>query len=436
MIFVKMDFENIDEDVGNPFHGRPTGRPRVRWIVCALVFAATTINYMDREVMGLLAPVLQTVLKWSEAQYGYIIMSFQIAYAIGYVTSGRILDAIGTRLGYAGAVLLWSIASCLHALVGTVVGFAVVRFLLGLGESGNFPAAIKSTVDYFPAEERALATGLLNSGMNIAVQITPLFVPWVVLRWGWHAAFLATGLLGFLWLVVWMAFPYDRLRPKVLVPPQSDSGSVWLLLRVRCTWAFTIAKFLTDTIWWFYLYWLPKFFSSRFGLNIGAMALPLTVVYLAASAGSIGGGGLAGLLIRARGSLNFGRKMAMLICALCALPVMAVPAIRHLWWATALIALAAGAHQGWSANLFTTPADMFPARKVATVVGIGGTAGALGGVLLSWAAGQLLQKTHDYKWLFVVSGSVYLFSLLWFQMMVPRLHNVSDPVSNLAGAGD
>jgi ACS family hexuronate transporter-like MFS transporter len=316
-----------------------------------------------------------------------------------------------------------------------VIGFAVVRFLLGLGESGNFPAAVKSTVDYFPAEERALATGLLNSGMNVAVLITPLFVPWVVLRWGWHATFLATGLLGFLWLAAWMAFPYDRLRPKVSVAAQLEPGNIWLLLRDRNTWAFAIAKFLTDTIWWFYLYWLPKFFSSRFGLTIGAMALPLTVVYLAASAGSIGGGGLAGLLIRAGGSLNFGRKMAMLVCALCALPVMIVPAIRHLWWATALIALASGAHQGWSANLFTTPADMFPPRKVATVVGIGGTAGALGGVLLSWAAGQLLQKTHDYKWLFVISGSAYLFSLLWFQLMAPRLPNVSELTEQFGGSG-
>ena len=432
---MKTYFENIDEGVVNPFHGHRIERLRVRWIVCALVFAATTINYMDREVMGLLAPVLQSVLKWSEAQYGYIIMSFQIAYALGYVTSGRIMDAIGTRLGYAGAVLLWSIASCLHALVGTVIGFAVVRFLLGLGESGNFPAAVKSTVDYFPAEERALATGLLNSGMNVAVQITPLFVPWVVLRRGWHAAFLATGLLGFLWLAAWMAFPYDRLCPKVSVAPQLEPANIWLLLRDRNTWAFAIAKFFTDTIWWFYLYWLPKFFSSRFGLTIGAMALPLTVVYLAASAGSIGGGGLAGLLIRAHGSLNFGRKMAMLVCALCALPAMIVPAIRHLWWATALIALASGAHQGWSANLFTTPADMFPPRKVATVVGIGGTAGALGGVLLSWAAGQLLQKTHDYKWLFVISGSAYLFSLLWFQLMAPCLPNVSELTEQFGGSG-
>lgn len=420
------NFETILGVETGHLHASHTKMPRARWIVCALVFAATTINYMDREVMGLLAPVLQNALKWSEAQYGYIIMSFQVAYAIGYVTSGRIMDVIGTRLGYAAAVLIWSIASCMHALVGTVIGFAAVRFLLGLGESGNFPAAVKSTVDYFPAEERALATGLLNSGMNVAVQITPLFVPWIALRWGWHAAFLAIGLLGFLWLVVWMAFPYDRLRPQVSSVRQPPTGSIWLLLRERNTWAFSVAKFLTDTIWWFYLYWLPKFFVSRFGLTIGEMALPLTVVYLAASLGSIGGGGLAGILIRARGSLNFGRKMAMLVCALCALPVVLAPAIPHLWWATAVIALAAGAHQGWSANLFITPADMFPAHRVATVVGIGGTAGAVGGVLLAWAAGQILQQTHDYKWLFAVCGFVYLFSLLCFHLMAPRLPNVSE----------
>jgi len=403
--------------------GRRTEWPRVRWAVCALVFAATTINYMDREVMGLLAPILQHVLKWSEAQYGYIIMSFQIAYAIGYVTSGRMMDAIGTRLGYAVSVTIWSIASCMHALVGTVSGFALARFLLGLGESGNFPAAVKSTVDYFPAEERALATGLLNSGMNVAVQITPLCIPWVVLRWGWHAAFLTTGLLGFLWLAVWMAFPYDRLRPQTPEEQPTEQESIWLLLGERNTWSFSVAKFLTDTIWWFYLYWLPKFFASRFGLTIGEMALPLTVVYLAASAGSIGGGALAGLLIRLRDSVNFGRKMAMLVCAICAVPVAFASAIPHLWWATAVIALAAGAHQGWSANLFTTPADMFSAHRVATVVGIGGTAGAIGGVLLAWIAGQVLQQTHDYKWLFAICGLVYLFSLLCFQLLTPRLPN-------------
>jgi MFS transporter, ACS family, hexuronate transporter len=425
VILMKTDVQAIS-GASDPFHENRMEWPHARWVVCFLVFAATTINYMDREVMGLLAPILQTALKWSEAQYGYIIMSFQVAYALGYVTSGRIMDAIGTRLGYAGAVLLWSIACCLHALVGTVGGFAAVRFLLGLGESGNFPAAVKSTVDYFPAEERALATGLLNSGMNVAVQITPLCIPWVVFRWGWHAAFLTTGLLGFLWLAGWMAFPYDRLRPKISATSQGAPPNIWLLLGERNTWAFSIAKFLTDTIWWFYLYWLPKFFSSRFGLTIGEMALPLTAVYLAASAGSIGGGGLSGILIRARGSLNFGRKMAMLICALCALPVAFASAIPHLWWATAVIALAAGAHQGWSANLFSTPGDMFPGRQVATVVGIGGTAGALGGVFFAWAAGQLLQATHDYKWLFIISGSVYLVSLLWFQVMTPRLPNVSD----------
>ena len=411
--------------------GRRTEWPRVRWVVCALVFAATTINYMDREVMGLLAPILQHVLKWSEAQYGYIIMSFQIAYAIGYVTSGRMMDAIGTRLGYAVSVTIWSIASCMHALVGTVSGFAIARFLLGLGESGNFPAAVKSTVDYFPAEERALATGLLNSGMNVAVQITPLCIPWVVLRWGWHAAFLATGLLGFLWLAVWMAFPYDRLRPRIPDAKPLERESIWLLLGERDTWSFSVAKFLTDTIWWFYLYWLPKFFASRFGLTIGEMALPLTVVYLAASAGSIGGGALAGLLIRVRDSVNFGRKMAMLVCAICAVPVAFASAIPHLWWATAVIALAAGAHQGWSANLFTTPADMFSAHRVATVVGIGGTAGAIGGVLLAWIAGQVLQQTHDYKWLFAICGLVYLFSLLCFQLLTPRLPNVPKRAEQL-----
>jgi MFS transporter, ACS family, hexuronate transporter len=397
---------------------------RVRWWVCFFAFAATTFNYIDRQVLGLLAPLLQQTLHWSESQYGFIITAFTVAYAIGYVTFGRILDAIGTKAGYAIASLIWGVASCLHALVGSVMGFAAARFLLGLGESGNFPAAIKSTVDYFPPEQRALAMGWLNTGMNVAVQLTPLFIPFIVMKWGWHAAFLATGSLDLVWLAAWLAFPYNRLRPKIAASTAPRVAFRSLLARREC-WGPCMAKFLTDPIWWFYLYWLPKFFAARFGLTILQMRIPLTVVYLAASAGSVGGGVLAGILIRRRKSINFGRKMAMFLCALCALPVAFASGAHSLWISVALIALAAGAHQGYSANLFVTPADIFAPSEVGSMAGLAGTFGALGGVIFAATAGEVLQHTHNYASLFVVAGTVYLVALFVFDRLVGRLPDLA-----------
>ena len=420
-----MNFRSVEHPAAAPAFCGATVYSSIRWYVCFLVFAATTINYIDRQVLGLLAPLLQQTLHWSESQYGFIITGFQVAYAIGYVTSGRIIDAIGTKAGYAAAVLLWSLASCLHALVGSVIGFAIVRFLLGLGESGNFPAAVKSTVEYFPPAQRALAMGWLNSGMNVAVQLTPLFIPWIVIKWGWHAAFLATGSLGFLWLVAWLAFPYDRLRPKFAEGSSSPRIALRALLSRRESWGICIAKFLTDTIWWFYLYWLPKFLASHFGLTIGQMALPLTIIYLSASVGSVGGGALAGVLIKRSGSINFGRKAAMLICGLGALPVVFASGMHSLSIDVLIIALAAAAHQGFSANMFIAPADIFPQIEVGTMAGAAGTAGALGGVVFSAMAGEILQHTHSYAPLFIISGSVYLVALFAFDRLAGRLPDVA-----------
>ncbi|MGD0680743.1 MAG: MFS transporter [Terracidiphilus sp.] len=396
---------------------------RARWWVCFFAFAATTLNYFDRQVLGLLAPLLQQTLHWTESQYGFIITCFSVAYAIGYVSFGRVIDAIGTKLGYAAAALVWGIASCLHAFVGSVMGFAVVRFLLGLGESGNFPAAIKSTVEYFPPEQRALAMGWLNTGMNVAVQLTPIFIPVIVMKWGWHAAFFATGSLDLVWLAAWLAFPYNRLRPKI-AGSTAPRLAFRVLLARRESWGPCVAKFLTDPIWWFYLYWLPKFFAAHFGLAIWQMRLPLTVVYLAASAGSVGGGALAGLLIRRSGSINFGRKMAMFLCGLCALPVVFASGAHSLWIAVAIIALAAGAHQGFSANLFITPADIFPQSEVASMSGLAGTFGALGGVVFAAGAGEVLQHTHNYSPLFIVAGMVYLVALFAFDRLAGHLPDV------------
>jgi ACS family hexuronate transporter-like MFS transporter len=420
-----MNFRSAEHPAARPAFGGATVYSGIRWYVCFLVFAATTINYIDRQVLGLLAPLLQQTLHWSESQYGFIITGFQVAYAIGYVTSGRIIDAIGTKAGYAAAVLIWSLASCLHALVGTVIGFAIVRFLLGLGESGNFPAAVKSTVEYFPPAQRALAMGWLNSGMNVAVQLTPLFIPWIIVKWGWHAAFLATGSLGFLWLAAWLAFPYDRMRPKVAGGPESPRIDLRALLSRRESWGICVAKFLTDTIWWFYLYWLPKFLTSHFGLTIGQMALPLTIIYLSASVGSVGGGALAGVLIKRSGSINFGRKVAMLICALGAVPVVFASGMRSLSIDVIIIALAAAAHQGFSANMFIAPADIFPQIEVGTMAGAAGTAGALGGVVFAGLAGEILQHTHSYAPLFIISGSVYLVALFAFDRLAGRLPDVA-----------
>lgn len=396
------------------------GYGRVRWYVCFLVFAATTINYVDRQVLGLLAPLLQNALHWSEAQYGFIIMGFSIAYAIGYVTWGRIVDIIGTKAAYGFSVLLWSVAAGLHALVGSVAGFAAARFLLGLGEAGNFPAAVKSAVEYFPSDQRAYAMGWINSGMNVAVQLTPLFIPELVLRWGWHTAFIATASLGLLWLIAWLLFPYERRRPKAPEPHAIRRIPVVSLLSRRESWGLCIAKFLTDTIWWFYLYWLPKFLVAKFNLTIMQMAIPLTIVYLSASAGSVGGGLLSSALIRRR-NVNFGRKIAMLVCGLCALPVIITPRIDSIWYAVGVVALAAGAHQGFSANMFVAPADIFAQSEVATVTGMAGTAGALGGVVFSVFAGEVLQHTHSYQPLFFVSGVVYLVALFAFDRLAGRL---------------
>ena len=417
----------MNANSASPTMTAPAGAPvynRVRWVVCFFAFAATTFNYFARQVLGLLAPQLQQTLHWSESQYGFIITGFTVAYAIGYVTFGRILDAIGTKAGYACASLLWGIASCMHALVGSVIGFAAVRFLLGLGESGNSPAAIKTTVDYFPPEQRALAMGWVNTGMNLAVQLTPLFIPVIVIRWGWHAAFLATGSLDLVWVAAWLAFPYNRLRPKIAVSTAPRVPFRALLARREC-WGPCVAKFLTDPIWWFYLYWLPKFFAARFGLTIWQMRLPLIVVYLTASAGSVGGGLLAGALIRRSGSINFGRKMAMFLCALCALPVVFASGVHWLWASIAVVALAAGAHQGFSANLFVTPADIFAQSEVGSMAGLAGTAGALGGVIFAAAAGEVLEHTHNYAPLFAVAGTVYLGALFAFHRLAGHLPDVA-----------
>jgi MFS transporter, ACS family, aldohexuronate transporter len=404
-----------------------------RWTICALLFFATTINYIDRQVLGILAPVLQKDIGWNEIEYGYIVTAFQTAYAIGLLVAGRLIDRFGTKLGYSISIVVWSLAAMGHALVKSVVGFATARFSLGLGESANFPAAIKATAEWFPKKERALATGIFNSGANVGAVFAPLVVPWITVTYGWQMAFIVTGALGFIWLACWWVF-YERpeVHKKVsrtelnfiLSDPQEEQSAAipWgRLFGYKQTWAFVIGKFLTDPIWWFYLYWLPKFLNKTYGLNITQLGLPLIAIYMMTTVGSVGGGWLSSAFINRGMTINRARKLVMLICALLILPIMAASGLSNMWLAVSLIGLAAASHQGWSANIFTTASDMFPKRAVGTVVGIGGMAGAVGGMLFSTGAGYILEWTGSYMTLFIISGSAYLVALLIFHLLVPKM---------------
>jgi MFS transporter, ACS family, aldohexuronate transporter len=407
-----------------------------RWSVCALLFFATTINYIDRQVLGILAPVLQKEIGWSQLDYGYIVTAFQAAYAIGLISVGRLIDKVGTKIGYGVSIFVWSIAAMAHALVRSVFGFGFARFMLGLGESGNFPAAIKATAEWFPKKERAFATGIFNSGANIGAVVAPLVVPWLTLTWSWREAFIFTGALGFIWVVLWIwLFQVPRNQKKLSKeelayiesdPDEQESEKIpWAsLLKHRQTWAFVIGKFLTDPIWWFYLYWLPLFLNERYNLDLAHLGPPLIVIYTMTSIGSIGGGWLSGLFIRKGYSINKGRKIVMLICAILIVPIVFAAVVPE-WWAVFLIGVAAAAHQGWSANLFTTASDMFPKRAVGSVVGLGGMAGAIGGMLIATAAGFILQFTGSYVILFIICGTVYLVALLFFHLLVPKLEPIA-----------
>lgn len=429
-----MEKNNVLEDTTADFNSENKAKlTRYRWTICSLLFFATTINYIDRQVLGILAPVLQKGIGWNELDYGYIVTAFQAAYAIGLLLVGRFIDKVGTKIGYTISLIVWSIAAMGHALVKTAFGFGTARFFLGLGESGNFPAAIKSVAEWFPKKERALATGLFNSGANIGAVVAPLLVPWITLTWGWQEAFIFTGLLGFIWVALWIWMyeipeKHKRVSKEELAfinsdPPEEDVVKIpWLkLLKYKQTWAFVIGKFLTDPIWWFYLYWLPKFLNERYNLNLAQLGLPLVAIYTMTSIGSIGGGWLSGAFIKKGWTINKGRKVVMLICAILVVPIVFASVVSE-WWAVALIGLAAAAHQGWSANIFTTASDMFPKKAVGSVVGLGGMAGSIGGMLIALLAGFILQVTGgQYIVLFIVCGSAYLVALLIFHILVPRM---------------
>ena len=422
-----------------------------RWVVCALIFFATTINYVDRQVIGILKNTLEGEFGWNEIDYSNIVFSFQLAYAIGLVISGRLMDRLGTKTGYALAVIIWSLAAMAHAeaavfgpwvaglfaLVGfaalpSVAGFIVARFALGIGEAGNFPAAIKTVAEWFPKSERAFATGIFNSGTNVGALLTPLVVPWITIAYGWYWAFVITGLLGFFWVVVWWLM-YDkperhpRLSRAELAfirsdPEQSDTRIPWArLLPHREAWAFALGKFLTDPVWWLYLFWIPDFLNRTHGLRLTELGPPLVAIYLIADVGSIGGGWLSSWLLKRGWTLNAARKTAMLVCAAAVLPIMLASSVSSLWVAVGIVGLAAAAHQGWSANLFTLVSDTFPRRAVGSVVGFGGMAGAIGGMLVAKATGYLLEWTGSYTPVFLIAGTAYFIALAIIHALVPRL---------------
>ncbi|HEY5747088.1 MAG TPA: MFS transporter [Chryseolinea sp.] len=423
---------------------QPVGK--YRWIVCALLFFATTVNYIDRQVIGLLKPTLEQDFGWTETDYGNIVMAFSAAYALGLLLFGKIVDAIGTKMGYIVSVVFWSIAAMLHALVNTTLGFGAVRAFLGISEAGNFPTAIKATAEWFPKKERAFATGIFNSGSNIGAVVAPVMVPWILGMYGWRQAFVWTGALGFIWLIFWIIFYEIPSKQKRLSAAEFEyihsdadekaeaniaSPSWKTLLGIRQTWAFVFGKLLTDPIWWFFLFWLPSYFSEAYQIDLKKPNLQLVIVYTATTLGSIGGGYLSSYLIRKGWAVFKARKASMLFFALCVVPIMTAQFAGNVWIAVALISLAAAAHQAWSANVFTTVSDMFPKNAVSSVVGIGGMAGSIGGMLFPLLVGNLLDHykaegniTIGYNILFVICGFGYLLAWGMMHLLAPKMERV------------
>jgi len=446
----------------NPaLHNSPTplvaetpGIGKYRWTICSLVFFATTINYLDRAVISLLKPYLEAEFHWNSGDYANIEIAFKLAYAVGMVGAGRVVDKLGTKRGYALSTALWSLAAMGHALVTSTLGFGVARAFLGITEAGNFPAAIKTTAEWFPQRERALATGIFNSGSNVGAIVAPLTVPLIAVTIGWQWAFIITGALGFVWLVLWHKYyetpathsklskaEFDYINadlpaglPTEGMVEEKPKTSWGRLLGFRQTWAFVIGKFITDPIWWFYLFWLPDFLGKQYHLTGTKIALPVVAVYVLSSVGSVGGGYLPLGFIK-RGLPAFqARKSAMLLIAFCVFPIVFAQYLgkTNMWLAVGVIGIAAAAHQAWSANIFTTVSDMFPKRAVASVTGIGGMAGGLGGIALTTLVQKRLfvhyeaigQLDKAYFIMFLICGGAYLVAWALMFTLVPRMEPI------------
>ncbi|UDF05550.1 MFS transporter [Asticcacaulis sp. AND118] len=418
------------------------GIGRYRWVICALLFIAIGINYIDRQMIGILKPTLQGELQWNEIDYANIVFWFQCFYAVGFLTFGRIIDAVGVRIGYAVAFTIWTVASIGHGLIHSVTQFAIARSILGFGESGSFPASLKAVSEWFPQKERAQAVGIFNAGTAMGPIITPLLVPAITLAFGWRAAFISIGIVTALWLIAWLIMyrqphKHPRVSPAELAHIQSDDTpaeaaapaariSWFKLLTFRQTWAYALGKFLTDPIWWLYLFWLPDFLNKRHGLDLKTFGPALIAVYLLADFGSIFGGWASSKQMQAGRSANAARKSTMLMCALLVTPIVAAQFVDNLWGAVAIIGLAAASHQAWSANLMTLPSDLFPKQAVASVIGIGGMAGAIGGMLMTTYNGYILELFKSYQPIFIVAGSAYLIAIFVIHTLAPRLEKVPE----------
>ena len=408
-----------------------------RWRIVALLFFATTINYIDRQVLGILAPELQEKFGWSESDYGMIIAAFQAAYAIGLLTTGRLLDRIGTRIGYSIAITLWSVAGMFHAAARSVFSFAVARFALGLGESANFPAAVKTVAEWFPKKERALATGLFNSGSSIGAILAPLIVPWIALNYGWQWAFIATGALGFVWLIFWLpVYRRPEAHPKlksleldhILQDGHETENKVpWRkIFPHRQTLGISLSLFLTAPIWWFFLYWLPKFLNNNHGIDLSNIGLPLIVIYIISDGGAILGGWLSSFMIKRGMDPIKARKRAILFLAFLVVPIFFAAFTSSLWVAVGLIALAAFSHQGYASNIFTIISDIYPKNAVGSMVGLSLFAGSIGGVLFSSAVGFILEATGNYYMIFGFASIAYLLSWLFLKLLVPDYKTIEQ----------
>ncbi len=406
---------------------------RVRWVICALLFAATAVNYIDRQTISVLKPQLQTLLHWSEVDYGQVVFWFQAAYAVGYLGFGFLIDRIGARAGYTLSAAIWTAAHMAHAAVSSLTGFIGARIALGFGESGMFPASIKAVTEWFPKTERALAAGVFNAGSNVGAILTPLIAIGVTetMKLDWRWVFIITGLLTLVWLLAWVLVyrrpdNYPGLKAAELAhirsdPPDAGEKTPWLrLFGVRETWAFALGKFLIDPVWWMFLFWMPDFFAKRYHLDLKGFGLPLVTVYVISDVGSIAGGWISSAVLKSGLSLNLARKLTMLGCAIAVLPIMGAVYVSNLWIAVAILGLATAAHQAFSCNLYTLPSDVFPRRAVASVIGIGGTAGAIGGMLMAQSVGWVLERLHSYTPIFVAAGLIYFMALAAVHLLCPR----------------
>ncbi|WCT74742.1 MFS transporter [Sphingomonas naphthae] len=410
---------------------------RYRWVICGLLFAATAINYVDRQMIGLLKPTISAELGWSETTYADVVFWFQAAYAIGYLSFGKVVDTVGARIGYSIAFVIWTLGHTLCGFVNNAAQFAMARSVLGLGESGNFPAGIKAVSEWFPAKERALATGIFNAGANVGAIVAPLIVPILTVAYGWRMAFVITGVISLVWLVAWIAM-YRRPRESKKVSAdelayiESDPAdpvqkiSWGRLLGYRETWAYALGKFLIDPIWWLFLFWTPDFLAKTYNLDLKSFGPPLVVIYLISDLGSVAGGWSSSRLMRRGFTANAARKLTMLVCAVLVTPIFFAQWIDNLWLAVGILGLATAAHQAFSANLYTIPSDMFPRAAVGSVVGIGGTVGAIGGMMMAKFTGYILETTGSYTAIFAVAGSVYLIAILVIHLLSPRLARVDS----------